>query len=197
MGIMAENEIVIKKINEIKPYMRNPRRNNRTVELLCELIPEVGFNVPIVIDEKGVIVKGHARFSAAIRLGMEEDPCIVTHASPEAVKVDRITDNKIAEYSEWMNEEVAEEIESINSGVDFSELGFPTVRFDGMPVHEMPQEASGSPIGGFAGNNGGIVGGGYEKAAESPRMIPKRYYKCVCRECGHVMFVEADKLRRE
>ena len=199
MGVMTEDKIVMKRINEIRPYMRNPRNNQKTVELLCELIPVVGFNVPIVIDEKGIIVKGHARFAAAIRLGMEKVPCIVTHADPGAVRVDRITDNKIAEYSQWMNEELAEEIESIHSGVDFSELGFPTVKFEGMPEHTMPPEGPQSPVETFEGHEGKVdwekEPEGGNKASEGIRLsVPKKYYKCVCKDCGHVMFVEASKL---
>ena len=72
------NQIVMKKISEVKPYVRNPRKNDKTVNLLVEIIPKVGFNVPLVIDRNGIIVKGHARYSAAIRLGMEEIPCVVT-----------------------------------------------------------------------------------------------------------------------
>jgi len=61
--IMVEKQIVMKKLSEVKPYIRNPRKNDKTVELLCKIIPKVGFNVPLVIDEKGIIVKGHARFT--------------------------------------------------------------------------------------------------------------------------------------
>ena len=196
MGIMTENEIVMKRINEIKPYIRNPRQNEKTVELLCDLIPKVGFNVPLVIDQNGIIVKGHARFAAAIRLGMTEVPCIVTHADPDAVKVDRITDNKIAEYSEWINEEVAEEIDSINSDIDFSELGFPSVTFEGMPTHEMPSEGSQELLGASQGDVGAVYGVSGENPSESHKMAPKRYFKCVCKNCGHVMFIEASKLRK-
>lgn len=199
MGVNTEDKIVMKRINEIRPYMRNPRQNQKTVELLCNLIPKVGFNVPIVIDEKGIIVKGHARFSAAIRLGMEEVPCIVTHADPDAVKVDRITDNKIAEYSQWMNEELEEEIESIHSDIDFSELGFPKVSFEGMPEHTMPSEAPQSHVEPFSGVEGKTdrenATNGSNKPSEGIKLsVPKKYYKCVCKDCGHVMFVEASKL---
>ena len=33
------NQIVMKKISEIKPYVRNPRKNDKTVNLLVEIIP--------------------------------------------------------------------------------------------------------------------------------------------------------------
>ena len=47
------NQIVMKKISEVKPYVRNPRKNDKTVNLLVEIIPKVGFNVPLVIDRNG------------------------------------------------------------------------------------------------------------------------------------------------
>lgn len=134
--IRVEKEIVMKPINQIKPYVRNPRKNDKTVELLCKIIPKVGFNVPLVIDEKGVIVKGHARFTAAIRLGMTELPCIITHADEEAIKADRIADNKISEFSEWVNEELMHEIDMIDFDFDFTELGFPKVDFEDIPSAE-------------------------------------------------------------
>lgn len=194
MGMIIEDKIVMKRISEIKPYIRNPRRNEKTVELLCKLIPKVGFNVPLVIDENGVIVKGHARFSAAIRLGMEEIPCIITHADEEAIKADRLTDNKISEFSEWVNDEVMQEIESIDLDFDFSDLGFPSVKFEGMPEHEMPVEAPVSPVEPVSGVNGAVGG---VNPPEGVKMAPKRYYKCVCAQCGHVQFVEESKIGRK
>lgn len=116
------NNIVMKKLNEIKPYIRNARKNDKTVELLVELIPKVGFNVPIVIDHAGVIVKGHSRFKAAIKLGMEEVPCVITDADEEAIKLDRIADNRVSEFSEWINEPLMHELDMLT--VDFSMLDF-------------------------------------------------------------------------
>lgn len=181
------NEIIMMPIDKVIPYDKNPRKNDKTVELLTQIIPKVGFNVPLVLDKENVIVKGHARFAAAIRLGMSELPCIITHADEEAIKADRITDNKISEFSEWINEDVLKEIESINFDFDFSDLGFPAVTFEGMPS------------GGSQGLSEGFQGVGADipmgKAQEPPKAIPKRYYKCVCVECGHVMFVEESKIR--
>ena len=190
MGVMAEDKIIMKKISEIRPYVRNPRKNEKTVELLCEWIPKVGFNVPIVIDQNGIIVKGHARYFAAIRLGMEEVPCIISHASEEAIKVDRITDNKIAEYSEWMNEELAEEIEEINTKMDFSPMEFPTVSFADMPS-EPEFEAEDEEIDGKE-----EMAVEAEKILENPEKAPQKFYKFVCKDCGHVMFISEDKLEK-
>ena len=130
-----EKEIVIKKINDIKPYLKNPRTNEKTVDLLCQIIPKVGFNVPIVIDSKGVIVKGHARYNAALRLGMDEVPCIVTHASKQAIRADRITDNKIQEFTKWDSQRLMDEVGQI----DFDELGIDVYDFG---LKEMDFEAT-------------------------------------------------------
>lgn len=216
--IRIENEIVMKKINEIKPYVRNPRKNDKTVELLCKVIPKVGFNVPLVIDEKGVIVKGHARFTAAIRLGMTELPCIISHASEEAIKADRIADNKISEFSEWINEELMHEIDMIDFDFDFTDLGFPAPTFDDIPTmddfieeeeksegHQLTDEERQKLYEEFLARqekeNAVEVQMTSEKAIKEANVAqaqvakaPPKYYKCVCEKCGHVMFVRASDL---
>lgn len=218
--IKIESNIVMKKINEIKPYARNPRRNQKTVDLLCKIIPKVGFNVPIVIDEKGVIVKGHARFAAAIRLDMNELPCIITHADKEAIKADRITDNKISEFSEWVNDELLHEIDMINLDIDFSDFGFAVPTFDDIPTFEdfkvkpdtpdeQPRELSDEErrkiyeeyLANKEKENAPKVQITTQQSIDNAKQKqseiatpPQNYYKCVCEKCGHVMFVSADAL---
>lgn len=217
MSIRVENQIVMKKINEIKPYVRNPRKNDKTVDLLVQVIPKVGFNVPLVIDEQGVIVKGHARFTAAIRLGMTELPCIITHADEEAIKADRITDNKISEFSEWVNDELLHEIDMLNIDIDFTEMGFPALDFGDIPTAEdfgAELEDEGREISDEerqrlyaefleqqARENAQEVQMTTEKALGEAREAqksvagaPPKYYKCVCEKCGHVMFVKEGEI---
>lgn len=222
-NIIVENEIVMKPIQEIKPYIRNPRKNDKTVELLCKVIPKVGFNVPLVIDEKGIIVKGHARFTAAIRLGMTELPCIVTHADEEAIKADRITDNKISEFSEWLNEELLHEVDMINLDIDFTELGLPSISLDDMPTAEnffedfdsnasegveateiseedrkrLYQEFLEQQAKESATEVEITTEKEVQKAAERQASIGEvktKYYKCICEKCGHIMFVREGDL---
>ena len=57
------NQIVMKKISEVKPYVRNPRKNDKTVNLLVEIIPKVGFNVPLVIFLLTPLREGRRQFS--------------------------------------------------------------------------------------------------------------------------------------
>lgn len=212
------DKIVMRKLNEIKPYVRNPRKNDKTVELLVKIIPKVGFNVPLVIDENGIIVKGHARYAAAIRLGMPELPCVITHASEDAIKADRIADNKISEFSEWVNEEVMHEIDMIDLDIDFADLGFPTVSFDDIPEfedfdvedkHELTEEERQKLYQEFlekqAKENAVEVQMTTQKAIENAQKsqlgiagAKPKYYKCVCEKCGNVMYVrEGDAIEVE
>lgn len=208
--IKVENQIVMKRINEIKPYIRNPRKNEKTVDLLTKVIPKVGFNVPIVIDDKGIIVKGHARFTAAIRLGMEEVPCIVTHADEEAIKADRITDNKISEFSEWVNDELMHELDMIDIDIDFNEIGLPTVNFDDMPSaedfeveetvsDEEKQRLYEQFLAEQAKQQAEVTMTDEKKLTKAVEqqhetaVAPRQYYKCVCEKCGHTFFVDANE----
>lgn len=184
MAMIVEDKIVFKHISEIRPYIRNPRRNEKTIELLCELIPKVGFNVPIVIDQYGIIVKGHARYGAAIRLGMEKVPCIVSHASEEAIKADRITDNKISEFSEWVNEELEQEIADLD--FDLSDLGF--------SKEELVADLA-VPLSGNLDDYGDDKEEGKE-ASTIQEVAQEKYFKCVCEDCGHIMFVKASDVKR-
>lgn len=199
-NVQIEKEIVMRPINTVRPYIRNPRRNDKTVELLCKIIPKVGFNVPIVIDQKGIIVKGHARFTAAIRLGMQEVPCIITHADEEAIKADRIADNKISEFSEWVNEELMAEIDSID--FDMSDIGLGKIVLDDLPSVEDLSESIGESLGDSPKNASGNVTEAqrqqlYKEFKEQQEQTPANddfgivpYYKCVCEKCGYTMFIK-------
>lgn len=59
-------EIITKKVKDLKPYERNPRRNDEAVEYVAESISEFGFKVPIVIDGDGTVICGHTRLKAAM-----------------------------------------------------------------------------------------------------------------------------------
>ena len=206
--------IVMKKISEVKPYVRNPRKNDKTVQLLVDIIPKVGFNVPIVIDKKSVIVKGHARYAAAIKLGMTEVPCVVTDADEETIKLDRLADNKISEFSEWINEDLMHEVDMINLDFDFDfeSLGLPVpyedfdipnvyedddeevpsteteeekrVRYAAYLENAAKEEAKDAVI---------VTPAQLEKAktaATQVPMKPPKYFKVVCEKCGHTMFIK-------
>ena len=116
--------IIEKKLTEIIPYEKNPRKNDEAVKYVAESIKQFGFKVPIVIDKNNVIVAGHTRYKASKKLGLKEVPCIVADdLTEEQIKAYRLADNKVAEQAEWDIELLDEELDSILD-IDMADFGF-------------------------------------------------------------------------
>ena len=117
-------DIVMKKLGELHPYEKNPRKNEDAVAYVTKSIKEFGFKVPIVIDSEGVIVAGHTRYKAAKALGLDEVPCIVADdLTPKQIKAFRLADNKVAEKATWDFNLLNTELEELFD-FDMSEFGF-------------------------------------------------------------------------
>lgn len=117
-------QIIEKSITEIKPYEKNPRKNDEAVEYVANSIKEFGFKVPIVIDKNGVIVAGHTRYKAAQELGFEKLPCVIADdLTEEQVKAFRLADNKVGELAEWDFDLLDKELDGIFD-INMSEFGF-------------------------------------------------------------------------
>lgn len=175
------NKVVMKKINEIKPYMRNGRKNEKTVKLLVKIIPKVGFNVPIVIDKKGIIVKGHARYIAAIRLGMTEVPCVVTNADEDTVKLNRIADNVVSEFSEWLTDDLLDELQKIDIDFDMSELDLPDFKAG------VVEDANADPV--VTSKSSNIAVSDKTEAQMPEEIRDNRYYRITCPDCGKMSYI--------
>lgn len=106
-----EMKVVEIPIENITPYWRNPRNNDKTIIKLSGLIERFGFNQPLVVDKNNVIIKGHSRYHACKKLGFNTIPCVVSESSDEQNNKDRITDNAISELSNWNYDRLLEELE--------------------------------------------------------------------------------------
>ena len=117
-------QIVEKKIADIKPYEKNPRKNDSAVDAVANSISQFGFKVPVVIDKYGVIVCGHTRYKAAKKLGLDKVPCVVADdLTEEQIKAYRLADNKVSELAEWDIDLLGEELDGIFD-IDMSDFGF-------------------------------------------------------------------------
>ena len=117
-------EVIKKKLSEIKPYERNPRRKHN-YEKVASSIKEFGFNQPIVVDKKGIIIAGHSRYEAAKILNLKEVPVVVSSLNPEKAIAYRIADNKTNEYSDWDYPTLHKEFgDLLDMNYDLDNLGF-------------------------------------------------------------------------
>ena len=117
-------QIVYKKVDELIPYINNPRKNDDAVDKVASSIKHFGFKVPIVIDQQNEIVAGHTRLKAAKKLGLKEVPCIVAHdLDDNQIKAFRLADNKVSEAAAWDDELLGIEMFNIND-IDLTEFGF-------------------------------------------------------------------------
>lgn len=112
------------KLKDIKPYGKNPRKNDDAVPYVAESIKQFGFKVPIVIDKNNIIVAGHTRYKAAKKLGFKSVPCIIADdLTDEQIKAFRLADNKVSEKAEWDLDLLDSEIEGIFD-IDMTDFGF-------------------------------------------------------------------------
>ena len=112
-------------IDEIKPYEKNPRKNEDSIRFVANSIKEFGFKVPIVIDADNVIVAGHTRWKAAKQLGLEKVPCIkADDLSPAQIKAFRLADNKVGEFSQWDMDLLGDELKDLGDVFDMGDFGF-------------------------------------------------------------------------
>jgi DNA modification methylase len=119
-------QIEMRKTTDIKPYDKNPRDNDAAVDAVAHSIREYGFRQPIVVDADGVIIVGHTRLKAALKLGLSEVPVhVATDMTPEQIKAYRIADNKVAELATWDMELLPIELSELRGmDVDLALLGF-------------------------------------------------------------------------
>jgi DNA modification methylase len=95
-------KVEMRDIALIKPYENNPRFNDTAVDAVAKSIQEFGFRQPIVVDEDGVIIVGHTRYKAALKLGMKKVPVHVAKGlTPAQARAYRLADNQTATLSNW------------------------------------------------------------------------------------------------
>ena len=135
-------DIVEKGIKDIKPYEKNPRKNDSAVEAVASSISQFGFKNPIVIDGNNVIICGHTRYKAAKKLGLKAVPCVVADdLTEEQIKAYRLADNKVSELAEWDFNILGEELEGIFD-IDMTDFGFDLSENEDTEIieDEVPQE---------------------------------------------------------
>lgn len=112
-------------IAEITPYSKNPRKNDKAIDIVAKSISEFGFRVPIILDKDNTIIAGHTRLKAAEQVGLTELPVIRADDLTDAqVRAFRIMDNKSQEYAEWDLNLLKDEFYKLEGLPEFDWTGF-------------------------------------------------------------------------
>jgi len=119
-------KIELRPLADIIPYENNPRINDGAVDAVAASLREFGFRQPIVVDTESVIVCGHTRYKAALKLGLEKAPVhVAKDLSPAQIKAYRIADNKSGELAEWNFDLLPIELGELQAmDFDLASLGF-------------------------------------------------------------------------
>ena len=117
------------RIDEIRPYERNARHNEKAIPIVAESIKEFGLKGQIVLEsrENPVIVAGHTRWAACKSLGWEEIPDeridFCDDLTDEQIRAYRLADNRTGEVATWNKALLKSEVKSIGS-LDMSKFRF-------------------------------------------------------------------------
>ena len=105
-------------LDRIRPYPNNPRVLRNAAEKVAESIREFGWRQPIVVDQDGVVIIGHARLAAAKLLKLEAAPVHIAEGLDAGrVRALRIADNKTGEFSGWDEQKLMDELAVIMDGL--------------------------------------------------------------------------------
>ncbi|MBE3132779.1 MAG: ParB N-terminal domain-containing protein [Acidobacteria bacterium] len=116
--------IEMRPTESLKPYEGNPRQNDAAVDAVAASIREFGFRQPIVVDKAGVIVVGHTRWKAAVKLGLAEVPVhVATDLTPDQARAYRIADNATQDLAGWNVELLRLEAAELAGKIDLGQFG--------------------------------------------------------------------------
>ena len=123
------------------------RDADKAVDAVATSIREFGFRVPLVVDEAGVIICGHTRWKAALKLGLREVPVhVATGLTPAQAAGLRLADNQVSSLAEWNLDLLQIELTELQgAGVDLGSLGFSGAELEKLLGHPDHPDADETP----------------------------------------------------
>jgi DNA modification methylase len=111
----------------LTPYANNSRLHSEAdLDKIGAAILNWGWTMPVLADEEGVLLAGHARVGAAAKLGLKSIPVIVARGwSEEEKRAYRLADNQLAARASWDPEQLSKELRELEfAGFDLDLIGF-------------------------------------------------------------------------
>lgn len=140
-----KSKITYRNPASLIPYDKNARTHDSELEFLCNSIRENGFDAghAIVVDKDDVIICGHGRRMAAMKLGMKEVPVLKRDdLTDDQVKAYRLSDNKLSDLSGWDFDVLDKELNLLREvGFDMTQFGFDDFSDFDVPLAEGDDES--------------------------------------------------------
>jgi DNA modification methylase len=114
-------------IEQLRPYANNCRLHTEAdLDKIAAAILKWGWTMPVLADELGVLLAGHARVHAATRLGLADVPVVIARGwSEDEKRAYRLADNQLAARASWEPEQLRNELRELDfGGFDLDLIGF-------------------------------------------------------------------------
>jgi hypothetical protein len=131
--LVPDLQIELRSVEALVADKRNAREHPPAqIAQLAASIREFGFIVPVLCDDTGKLMAGHGRVMAAKEVGLQKIPTIeVRHLTDLQKRGFLITDNRLAENSDWNKEMLAAELLGLKQfNFDLAITGFSAAEID-------------------------------------------------------------------
>lgn len=127
-------KIEIVELSKIKVNESNIKEHPEwQIEQIKNSINRYGYNDPIAVDENNVIIEGHGRYEALIRLGYEKISVIrLKHLTEEQKRAYTLAHNKIAMNTGFDMDKLVNELSTLKEFGEFDFTGFSDIEFRGL-----------------------------------------------------------------
>ena len=135
MDVPTEVSFETVPLASIKLNPNNAREHSRKqLAKLARSIEKFGFITPVVVDEAGELLCGHARVLAAREVNIQAIPAVrACHLSEAEKRAFVLADNRLAELASWNAISLKRELQFLSDldiDYDFAALGFDTAEID-------------------------------------------------------------------
>ena len=129
-------------IGRLKPYERNPRKNDKAVDRMRASIREFGFAIPVLARSTGEVIDGHLRLKAAVAEKIVELPVILCDGWTDAqVRAFRLMVNRSVTWADWDLDALALEFGELKAlEFDLSLTGFDSREIDAFTLTQNDAE---------------------------------------------------------